>query len=100
GGAAGAAAFFHGRTQPLERVLQIAAGAGGGLAGIFAHRGGKPVLEIGIEAVLRLARLQVEETEDQRAGKAEQRRRERNAYAAERRGEAFLEGVEQGAGIA
>ena len=43
-------------------------------AGIFAHRGGEPVFEVGIEAVLRLARLQVEEAQDQRAGKAEQRR--------------------------
>ena len=65
-----------------------------GLAGIFAHRGGEPVLEVGIEPVLRLARLQVEKAEDQRAGEAEQRGRERNAHAAKRRGQTLLEGVE------
>ena len=74
--------------------------APGGLAGIFAHRGGEPVFEVGIEPVLRLARLQVEKAEDQRAGEAEQRGRKRNAHAAERRGEAFLQGVEQRAGVA
>ena len=37
----------------------------------------EPVLELVVEAVLRLAGLQVEEAEDQRAGEAEQRGRER-----------------------
>ena len=37
------------------------------------HRGGEPILEFGIEAVLRLARLQVEEAEHERACKPEQR---------------------------
>ena len=44
--------------------------------------------------------MQVEKAEDQRAGQAEQRRRKRNAHAAERRGQALLEGVEQRAGVA
>ena len=35
------------------------------LRGYIAHRGGQPVLEVGIEAVLGLARLQIEEAEDQ-----------------------------------
>ena len=71
------------------------------LAAIFAHGGGEPVFEVGIEAVLRLARLQIEEAEDQRAGKAEQRRRKRNAHAAERRGQSpSFRRIEQGAGVA
>ena len=37
------------------------------------HRGGEPVFQIGIEAVLRLAGLQIEKAENQRAGKPEQR---------------------------
>src|SRR5450631_3499735 len=49
--------------QPLDRGRQLAAGA---VAGIFAHRGGEPVLEVGIEAVLCLAGLQVEEAQEDR----------------------------------
>ena len=64
------------------------------------HGGREPVFQFGVEAVLRLARLQIEEAEHQRAGKAEQRGRERNAHAAERRGEAFAQRVEHGAGVA
>ena len=45
----------------------------------------QPVLELGVEAVLRVAGLQVEEAEDQRAGEAEQRGREGGAHAGERR---------------
>ena len=40
-------------------MLQFAADAGSAIA-IFAHGGGEPVFEVGVEAVLRLARLQVE----------------------------------------
>src|SRR5262249_57408096 len=54
----------------------------------------EPVLEVGVEAVLRPAALQVQEAEDERAGEAEQRGRERDAHAAERRAEPFLEGIE------
>ena len=100
GGAAVVAAFLHRHAQSLDGVLQVAGGASGALAGIFLHGRGQPVFQIGVEAVLRLTRLQVEEAEDQRAGEAEQRRRERDAHAAERRGEAFLQRVEQRAGIA
>ena len=98
-GVSAAAAFFKHRAYPFHRMLQFAAEAGSAIA-IFAHGGGEPVLEVGVEAVLRLARLQVEKAQDQRAGEAEQRRRERNAHAAERRGQPVFQGVEQGAGIA
>src|SRR6266404_8287512 len=81
-------------------MLQVAARAGGALAGIFAHRGGEPVFEVGIEPVLRLARLQIEKAENQRTGETEQRRRKRDTHAAERSGQTFLQGVEQGAGVA
>ncbi len=53
--------------------------------------GSHPVFEIGIEGVLRLAGLEVEKAQDQRAGKAEQGGREGGAHAAQRRGETFLE---------
>ena len=66
----------------------------------IAHGGGEPVLQLGVEAVLRLAGLQVEEAQHQRAGQPEQRRRERDAHAAERRGEALLERIEDRAGVA
>jgi hypothetical protein len=48
----------------------------------------QPVFQLGVEAVLRPAGLEVEEAEDQRAGKAEQRGRERRAHAAQRRRQA------------
>src|SRR5882672_9937855 len=72
-GAAAAAALFEARPQTFDRGLKLAAGARGALAGISAHGGGEPVFEIGIEAVLGLARLQVEKAQDQRSGEAEQR---------------------------
>ena len=71
-----------------------------GLAGVVVDRGREPVFELGVEAVLRLARLQIEEAEHQRAGEAEQRGRERDAHAGERRGEAFAQRVEHRAGVA
>src|SRR3954469_8595183 len=40
----------------------------------IAHGGREPVLQLGIEAVLRLAGLQVEESQHERAGQSEQRR--------------------------
>src|SRR5438552_4143385 len=61
---------------------------------------GEPVLEFGIEPVLRLARLQVEEAEHERAGKSEQRGRKGNSHSAERRGQSLLERIENRAGIA
>ena len=64
------------------------------------HGGREPVFEVGVEAVLRLARLQIEEAQDQRAGKAEQRGRERDAHAAERRGEPLAQGFENRSRIA
>ena len=71
----------------------------GGLAADVAHRGGEPVLQVGIEAVLRLTRLKVEEAEHQRAGKAEQRGRKGNAHAAERRGQPALDLLEHRAAV-
>ena len=60
---------------------------------------GEPVLELGVEPALGLAGLEVEEAEDERAGKAEERGRERQAHAAASgAGEAALQLVEQGAG--
>src|ERR1700722_16919448 len=44
GGAAAAAALLHGRAQPFDGGLQVAAG---GLRGIAAHRGGEPVFKGG-----------------------------------------------------
>ena len=67
---------------------------------IFAHRRREPVFQIGVKSVLRLAGLQIEEAEDQRSGEAEQRRRERNAHAAERCRQSFLQRIEHRAGIA
>ena len=81
--------------QPVDRAAHVAGAAGDRLRHRSAvdaevvHRGRQPVFELGVEAVLRLARLQVEEAEHQRAGEAEQRGRERDAHAAERRGEAL-----------
>ena len=65
-----AAAFFERDAQPGDGGRKVAACAG--FAGIVANGGGEPVLKVGIEAVLRLARLQVEKAEDQGAGQAEQ----------------------------
>ena len=69
-GAAGAH-VLHGAPQPVDRMVQSAPSAG--RLAIFAHDRRQPVLEVGVEAVLRLARLQVEKAEHQRAGEAEQR---------------------------
>src|SRR5262249_61930616 len=69
--AAVAAAFLDGCAQPLDCALQVAAGALA--AAVFANGGGEPVFEIGVEAVLRLARLQIEKAEDQRTGESAQR---------------------------
>src|SRR4029434_2904504 len=60
----------------------------------IARGGGELILKLGIKAVLGLTHLQVEETEHERAGESEQRRRERDSDAAERSGEPFLEGLE------
>src|SRR3546814_9362372 len=54
-----------------------------------------PFLEVVVEAVLRLAGLQVEETKHQRTGEAHQRGREGNAHAAERMFQPALQLLEQ-----
>jgi hypothetical protein len=56
----------------------------------------QPVLEVVVEAVLRLARLQVEKAEHQRTGQAEQRGRKRRPHAGQRGREAGLELFEYG----
>ena len=88
--------------QAVDGRAHLAGAAAGHdrLGGLVVDRGGEPVFQFGVEAVLRLARLQVEEAEHQRAGETEQRGRERNAHAAERRGEALAQRVEHAAGIA
>ena len=78
----------------------LVAGRSAGLGRLVVDRGGQPVFQFGVEAVLRLARLQIEEAEDQRSGETEQRGRKRNAHAAERSGKALAQGFEHGAGIA
>ena len=55
----------HRRGRRAERVVVV--------DDEIAHGAGKPILEIGIEAVLRLARLQVEEAQHERARQSEQR---------------------------
>ena len=62
--------------------------------------GRQPVLQLRVEAVLRLPRLQVEEAEHQRARKAEERGREGDAHARERRRQTRLQVLEDGAGVA
>ena len=67
------------------------------MAGIAAGQPGQPgepLLHLVVEAVLRLARLQVEEAQHQRAGQAEQRRAEGDAHARYRRRQPGLELVE------
>ena len=89
--------------QPLDRGMDVRAARRGrdrGLDAEIAHRGGEPVLQVGVEAVLRLAGLQVEKSQHQRSGEAEQRRGERNPHAAQRRRQALLEGFEHRAGVA
>ena len=94
------AGIGDGVAQLFDRAAHLAGDRGAGFAGKIVHGGGKPVFQVDVEAVLRLARLQVEEAEHERAGETEQRGREGDAHAGERRGEAFLQGVEHGAGIA
>ncbi len=94
----------QGLAQPFDRDAQLAAHrrrlAGSRVDAEVVHRGGEPVLEVGVEAVLRLTGLQVEKAEDERAGEPEQRGREGYAHAAEGGREAFLEGFEHLPGIA
>src|ERR1700743_1471059 len=71
GAAAAAAALLERGAQPVDRALQLAAPPPPrprrASAENSAPGGGEPVLQIGIEPVLRLARLQIQEAEDQRA---------------------------------
>src|SRR5690606_34567725 len=62
--------------------------------------GGKPVFQFCIEAVLRPARLKIEEAENERAGETEQRRRESRTHAGKRSLQARLQRIENVAGAA
>ena len=66
----------------------------GSVAGVDG-RDGEPVLELGVEAALRLPGLEVEEADDERAREAEERGREGQAHALERAGERVLQLVEE-----
>ena len=61
---------------------------------------GQPFLELVVEVLLGLARLQVEEAQDQGAGEAEQRGAEGGAHAGERLQQAGLELVEDRSEVA
>ena len=102
GGGLIAAGFIDGRAQALDGAAYFAEPGGGDsrLGGLVVHRGGEPIFELGIETVLCLARLQIEKSEHQRSGKAEQGRRKRDAHAAERRRETLAQGVEHRGGVA
>ena len=87
----------------LEQGLYV----GGHVAFAFgADAGGQlghvrqPVLELVVEAVLRVAGLQVEEADHQRTGEAEERGREARRHAAERRVQLRFQRLEHGNGIA
>ena len=102
GGALAGAGLIDRLAQAIDGRAHLAGAAAGHdrLGGLVVNGGGEPVFQFGVETVLRLARLQVEEAEHQRAGETEQRGRERYAHAAERRGEALAQRVEHAAGIA
>ena len=55
-------------------INNLKVGSDAGLARVVVHRGGEPVFELGVETVLRLAGLQIEEADDEGAGKAKERR--------------------------
>ena len=79
-----------------EADLRGDAGAGaGGFGGLQLGDAGEPILELVVEAPLRVAGLQIEEAQDQRAGEAEHRAGEGRAHALERAGQAFLQLIEQ-----
>ena len=82
------AALLDRARQPLDRDAEVLRrGAAAALDQLRVEVGDRrqPVLEVVVEHVLGLAGLEVEEAEDQRAGKAEERGRERGPHAAERR---------------
>src|SRR5215813_3865084 len=94
--------LIDGATQTLDRGTNLAGHAGHSrrFSGLIVDGGGQPILEFRVEAVLRLARLQIEETEHERAGEAEQRGGKGNTHAREGCGEAVAQRVEHRTGIA
>src|SRR5262245_46217834 len=63
--------LVDGATQALDRGTNLAGhtGRSGRLSGLIVDCSGQPILEFRVEAILRLARLQIEETKHQRTGK-------------------------------
>ena len=57
---------------------------------------GQPFLELVVEPAVGVAGLQLQEAQHERAGEAEQRRRERRSHALQRRGQAGLQVGEHG----
>src|SRR6476620_5773220 len=94
--------LVDGAAQAVDRRTDFATHAGSDcrFGGLIVDGRGQPILELRVEAVLRLARLQIEETEHERTGKAEQRGGKRNTHAREGRGEAVAQRVEHRTGIA
>ena len=72
-----------------------AAGDGRAFRRLQLGDAGQPILELVVEAALRVAGLKIEEAQDQRAAKAEHRGGEGGAHALQRRGEALLQLIEQ-----
>ena len=78
--------------------VELVAGVVGGLRAARRQLGDarQPFLQLIVEAAVRVARLQLQEAQHQRAAEAQQRGREGRAHAAQRRGEAVLQLVEHG----
>ena len=87
------------RRRALALILRI---DGDGLACRFLHDGrrlgldmaGQKILKLSVETILRLPRLQIQKTENQRTGEAEQRGGEPQAHSRDGSREAVLEVVE------
>ncbi len=111
-GGATPASAFDGLGKPRDRGGELGRDAGRGRhearhgalreadgRALLDREGREVVLQFGEEPALRLARLQVEKADDERGAQPEQRGREGDADAGERRGEARLQLVEQHRGI-
>lgn len=90
---------LHALGRLLEQGLHVgghvALALGADARGQLGHLR-EPVLELVVEAILRMTRLQVEEAHHQRSRQAEQRGREAGGHAAERCIELGLERLEHG----
>ena len=77
-------------------ALAVAAQHAGGEAG----KARQPVLQLVVEAILRLARLEIEEAQHERAGEAEHRGGKGGRHAGKRTGQAAFQLVENGVDVA